>query len=135
MTDDNVRRNVALELQASREALEAARRIAEIGEHKSAVNRLYYSAYHAALAVCLAEGLEPKTHRGLVHLLKLHFVKRGTLPEWVESELSKLQTERDLADYEPTYQVDASAYAALSAGAQRLVAELENLLEARSLAP
>ena len=129
MTGENIRANVDEELAAAHEALDAAAANEKIGQLKTAVNRLYYAAYHAGLAVCLSEGIEPKTHRGLSHLLQLHFVKPGKLPGWVQSELSVLQTNRDLADYEPGYRVSVDDYQRLRATTDRLISELEAFLK------
>jgi uncharacterized protein len=90
-------------MQKAKRIWESAQRIAAIGDYEAATNRLYYAAFHAALAACLTEGLEPKSHRGLSNLLKLHFVETGKLPEWTHGALSRLQSERDLADYAPSY--------------------------------
>lgn len=133
MTEENKKANVSTELQMSSRALEAAKRNAAAADFATATNRLYYATYHAALAVLLSEGLEPKTHRGLTHLLKLHFVKKGLLPDWVEPAFSKIQLERELVDYEPGYSIDAEGYGRLSAEVQRLLRELEGLLRARGL--
>lgn len=131
MTDDNIRHNLAAELLKAHKDLESARRVAELNDFGTAVNRLYYAVYHAAYAVCLSAGLEPKTHRGLTHLLRLHFIDPGHVPAWVEPAFSTLQTTRDLADYEPTYEVTPAKYEASRSDADRLIAELEGHLRAR----
>lgn len=130
MTGDNRRANVAEELAAARRHRQAAERIAAIGEHEAAVNRLYYAALHAVRAVCLTEGIEPKSHRGLQRLLVLHFVSTGRLPEWVQSALGQLQTERDLADYVADFTVPAERYEERRTTADRLLGELEGYLHA-----
>lgn len=131
MTDDNIRVNIAAELLKAGKDLESARRTAEIGELGAAVNRLYYAVYHAALAVCLSAGLEPRSHRGVTHLLRLHFVDKTLLPAWVEPAFSMLQTTRDLADYEPTYEVTPAKYQTARDEAAKLFAELEGFLRSR----
>jgi uncharacterized protein (UPF0332 family) len=131
MTGDNRRANVAQELSAARRHRQAAERVAAIGEHETAVNRLYYAVLHAARAVCLTEGLEPKSHRGLKHLVVLHFVSAGKLPGWVQSALGQLETERDLADYVADFTVTAERYEERRATADRLLGELEDYLRAQ----
>ena len=53
------------ELDKSRRALATASANAAAGDLDAAVNRLYYAACHAAIAVCLTEGLDrrPTTER------------------------------------------------------------------------
>ena len=131
MSEEPRKKNVAAELALVRETLEAARRNAAAADFKTAINRLYYAAYHAAIAVLLSEDLEPKTHRGVTHLLKLHFVVPGHLPDEVVGAFSALQTERDLADYEPTYSITAQRYEQRRAEGEKLVTDLEVFLRAR----
>lgn len=44
-----------------------------------AESRLYYAIYHAAVAVLLTEGVEPRSHAGTASMLGLHFVKTGRM--------------------------------------------------------
>lgn len=130
MTDENRRRNIAAEMEASRRAREAAQRNAAAGDLATAMNRLYFAALHAAKAACLSEGLDPKTHRGLRSLLSLRFVHPGKLPEWVATVYARLETDRDLSDYEALFSVTAERYAERSGQAERLLAEIERYLRA-----
>ena len=41
--------------------------------------RLYYPIYHAAIAVLLTEGVEPRSHAGTLSLLGLHVAKTGRM--------------------------------------------------------
>jgi uncharacterized protein (UPF0332 family) len=99
VTDENRRSNLQLELDEARRCREAADVNAQSGYYKAAVNRLYYACYHAARAILLTEGLEPKRHSALRHLLALHFVKTGRLPVSITRTLAHLEDERELADY------------------------------------
>ena len=47
----------------------------------------------------ITRGLESKTHRGVIQLLNLHFVKDGPFPGEVANHLSHLETYRELSDY------------------------------------
>lgn len=129
MTDDNARAAVAQEYQAALRFRESAEHIAAVREYEAAANRLYLAALHAARAVCLTRGLEPKRHRGLKHLLALHFVATGELPDWVVSTLGQLETERDLADYGPGYTVSEARYGERRDACDQLLAELRRYLE------
>lgn len=130
MIDEVRRRNVAAEMEASRRAREAAERNAAAGDLATATNRLYFAALHAAKALCLSEGLDPKTHRGLKSLLSLRFVHPGRLPEWVATVYAQLETDRDLSDYAPTFSMTSERYAERSGQAQRLLDEIERHLRA-----
>lgn len=130
MTDDNRRANVTQEIAAAKRMREAAERIAAVDELEAAATRLYFAALHCAKAVLLTEGIEPKSHRGVHHLLALHFAHPGRLPDWIVSSFSQLETERDLADYVPMYTVTRQRWTDRRDACDRLVAELERYLRA-----
>ena len=44
-------------------------------------------------------GLESSTHRGVIQLLGLHFVRNGTLPPEAGSVLAQLEGSREVCDY------------------------------------
>lgn len=128
MSPENRRANIAEELAASRQAREAAARNAAAGDLKTAVNRLYYAVFHLARAVCLSEGIEPRRHRALNRLLRIHFVQAGRLAEWTVQTLSRLENDRDLADYVAAFQIDTARYQEREQEADRVLAELEAYL-------
>ncbi len=121
MTDENRRANVALELVESASCRDAAELNAASGHLKTAVNRLYYACFHAARAVLLTAGLEPKRHSGLRHMLSLHFVKTGLLPSSVSKTLAHLEDEREMADYIAASTLSADEYEAYRAEAEELL--------------
>jgi hypothetical protein len=130
VSPENRKANIADELAAARRARATAALNATAGDRSAAVNRLYYAAFHAARAVCLTEGLEAKTHRGLKHLLLLHFVEPGRLPEWTGEVLARLETKRDLADYAASYEIAPATYDTLADEADRLLAAIDAFLRA-----
>jgi uncharacterized protein (UPF0332 family) len=99
VTDDNKRANIASELARCDQSLEAARVLIEAGLLLDAESRLYYAAYHAALALLLTQGLEPRSHSGVSQLLGLHFVKTGRLDSEDARLFARLQKYRVEADY------------------------------------
>ncbi|MBI4613831.1 MAG: HEPN domain-containing protein [Planctomycetes bacterium] len=128
MTAEHRRENVRLEVEKSRRTRTTADRTAGDGDYDAAVNRLYYAAFHAARAVCLTGGLEAKSHRGLKHLLALHFVHAGLLPDWAQTVLSRLETERDLADYALGEATSREGFELRREETDRFLAEVEGFL-------
>jgi uncharacterized protein (UPF0332 family) len=99
VTEDNKRANVAAELARSDESLRAAVVLLEANLLRDAESRLYYAAYHAAMALLFTEGLEPRSHTGVSALLGLHFVKPGRLDPADGRLFARLQKYRIEADY------------------------------------
>jgi uncharacterized protein len=71
-----------------------------------AVSRAYYAAFHAAQAILVTEGLHAETHRGLMTLFGLHFVKTGKFETKFGKMLSNLKDDRETGDYEAVSFVD-----------------------------
>lgn len=87
-------------LAKSKEKLHTAENLLKEGSYDDAVSRAYYAAFHAAQAVLLTEGLTAETHRGLINLFGLHFVKTGKIDNKFGRYLSNLKDDREKGDYE-----------------------------------
>ena len=109
MTPENRRANGAAELDRAEESLRAARVLTEAGLLADAESRVYYAAYHAAVALLLAEGLEARSHTGVGRLLGFHFVKTGRLDAGDARLFARLQKYRIEADYSTAFVVTRDA--------------------------
>jgi len=101
MTDDNAAKNSADEVARGNEALAAARHLLAADFYNDAVSRAYYAAFHWARALLVSRGIEAKTHRGVIQLFHLHFVQEGLISEEAAGHLARLETYRELSDYNP----------------------------------
>lgn len=105
MTGNNRTINARSEAALGDDALRAAEVLLESGLYNDAVSRAYYAAFHYARALLLLEGLEPKTHRGVVALLLDRYERSGRLEPGAISALARLQTFRGLADYDASERI------------------------------
>lgn len=62
-------------------------------------NRLYYAVFHATLALLINDGHQTATHRGIVALFGIHYIKTGIFSIEEGKMYSRLQTMRDESDY------------------------------------
>ena len=99
MTDENRRHNIGLEVAEAEDRLAAATAVLH-HSFKSTATLAYYGAFHYARALLLAEGLQAKTHKGVVQLVNMHFVQQGRLSPELSRVLSVLQAERERAEYD-----------------------------------
>jgi uncharacterized protein (UPF0332 family) len=99
MTDVNKRANVVSELDRAGESMRAARVLVDASLLHDAESRLYYAIYHAAIALLLTEGIEPRSHAGTANLLGLHFVKTGRMTPEDARLFTRIQKYRLEADY------------------------------------
>ena len=65
----------------------------------TAINRLYYSCYHATKALLLTKDLVPKTHSGVITMLNQEFVSKNLFDKAQAAFFSKLMQERIDDDY------------------------------------
>ncbi len=65
----------------------------------TAINRMYYSCYHATKTLLLTKNLIPKTHSGVVTILHKEFVQNGFFDFSHASFFSRLMQERIEDDY------------------------------------
>ena len=86
-------------LAKAEEKLGVVDRLLAQNDFEDAVSRAYYAAYYAAQALLLSEGLEARSHGGLVALVGLHFVKTGKLDKKFGRYLSNLMEDRQQSDY------------------------------------
>lgn len=116
------------ELEKAREALDDARTLVESGSETGTVNRAYYACYHAAKAVLLAGGHDPRTHAGLVSQFGEHVVGGGEAAPDDGRFLNQMQTYRQRADY--GYESIPAEPAALYRRANDFVETMEELIDA-----
>lgn len=107
MTDEGRGASSAEELALAREELAAADQLAS-ALPRIALTRAYFAVFHAMRAALCGAGLEPRTHRGTLHLFNLHFVKTGIFPPEIARLGSRLQKYREEADYGASFVIDAA---------------------------
>ena len=103
MTEENRRDNIAEEIERAEAARRAAELLSQSGLFSDAVSRLYYFLFHWVRALLLTEGLEPRTHEGMLRMLAQRFVKKGAVAKEVAHTVSRLMKYREEADYNPSY--------------------------------
>lgn len=111
------------------EKLVTAKNLLRDGAYDDAVSRAYYSAFHAASAVLLSEGLVADTHSGLVNLFGLHFIKSGKFDKKLGKYLSNLKEDRESGDYEIFSAIDQEEAEVAVKEAEVFVGEMKKYLK------
>lgn len=128
MTDENRKLNARDEAARGEETLGAAKVLLAAGFPNDAVSRAYYAMFHFARAVLLLDGLQPKTHKGVVAVL-LDSRTPARLPREEVTALTTLQGLRDVADYSQA-RLSMETAAEEVAAAERFVAVARAILAA-----
>ncbi|MBI4531162.1 MAG: HEPN domain-containing protein [Candidatus Latescibacteria bacterium] len=87
-------------LQKSEKKLKVAKKLLRSEDYEDAVSRAYYAVYHAAQALLFTEGQKAETHKGVVTLFGLLFVKTGKFSRNTGKYLANLKDDREAGDYE-----------------------------------
>ena len=100
LTEDDRRALVAYRLDRAHETIKEIPYHIESGYYATAVNRMYYACYYAAVALLVSEGLQTATHNGVKTLLGLHFVHTGKLENEYGKTFARLYELRQSGDYD-----------------------------------
>lgn len=130
MTEDNRRRNALDEIARAETCLAEARALAGGAFPYGAASRAYYAVFHAARALVFSVGLEAKTHKGVVSTLGDHFVRPGRLTPAMGRLISRMQRDREDADYATGAVFTDDEAAQMIADAAAFLAEARHLLAA-----
>ena len=100
MTEENKKFNIEQEILKASQRLKHAQLLLDAQGFDTAVAQAYYAAFHYARALLLLEGLETRTHSGLIHLINVHFVRTGQITPQDVRILGNLESQRTVADYD-----------------------------------
>jgi uncharacterized protein (UPF0332 family) len=99
MEETSLKELVRKEIEAARERLDAAELLFNDGKLVDAVNRAYYSVYHAGKALLHSIGRDAKTHSGLVSEIGFYLVEKGKIEKRYGTILRRLFESRETSDY------------------------------------
>ena len=93
-------------LLRARDTFEDAQILAERSKWNSTINRLYYAAYYAVMALLLESDLNPTTHNGAKSNFSEHFILTNKIQKEYGKMYSQLFTWRQKGDYDDLFDFD-----------------------------
>ena len=120
---------IKLHLKFAEEELASANALFELGYYRDAISRAYYSMFHAAKALLLTKGINPKKHSGVVKMFGLHFVTEGFIEEIYVKALSRAFALRSRADYDIYYSPASEEAREIVESAEAFLERIKNALE------
>lgn len=93
-------------LLRAKETYEDAQILAQNDRWNSSINRLYYSAYYAVMALLQNSDLKPTTHTGAKSNFSEHFILTNVIPKEFGKIYSQLFTWRQKGDYDDLFDFD-----------------------------
>ena len=115
-------RKISRELELAEQLLQDAKFLLEGDSFRSSVNRAYYAAYHGVRALLASEGLNPKTHKGVLNQFGEAFIKTGKIDIALSDTLRRCFDARHEADYDIFAIFDEEEV-------EEMISEVEALLE------
>lgn len=100
MNPEHVKVLAAMRMQQATECLQDGKYLLSAGRgSRTAINRAYYAAFYAVLALLQTVGKTPRKHKGVLILFDTEFVKSGLLPKDLSADLHQLFEARQEDDY------------------------------------
>lgn len=85
--------------ETSVEALNDAKLMYDNERYKNALNRAYYSIFHAIRSVNALDGYDSSKHSGVISYFNQHYVKENVFPKELSKIIRLASENREKADY------------------------------------
>ena len=116
-------------LDKAKENIEVAERLLASNDFEVSISRAYYASFYAAHALLLSEGLNARSHGGVIALIGLHFVKAGKMDKKYARHLSNLLEDRQKGDYNLFSGLDRGDSEQALTESKEFIAEASRLLK------
>jgi uncharacterized protein (UPF0332 family) len=120
---------VRYRLSRAKDTFEDAQILAERNKWNSTINRLYYSAYYAVMALLLDSDLKPTTHNGAKSCFSEYFILKNIIPKELGKMYFQLFTWRQKGDYDDMFDFDKDKVMPYFAPVRELIDIIEKKLK------
>lgn len=131
-TEDERQAIVAYRMKKAKDTLEEAKGIASLGYWNAVANRLYYATYYITVALLIDYNFYAHTHQGVIHILGLHFISKGTLSKEAGRLYSRLFDLRQTGDYDDLFFLNEEDVKPLISLAEQYIEEITGLISKKS---
>lgn len=122
--DDLIKYRIA----RAKDTFEDAQILAEREKWNSTINRLYYAAYYAIMALLLDSDLKPVTHNGAKSNFSEYFIKTGKINKEYGKLYSQLFTWRQKGDYDDLFDFNKEKVLPYFEPVNRLISTIEIII-------
>jgi uncharacterized protein (UPF0332 family) len=129
LTDEEREAIIAFRIQKAKDTFAEANGIATLGFWNAVTNRLYYACYYITSALLIKYKFTAQTHQGVIHLLGLHFIRKGIVSANAGKFYSKLFELRQTGDYDDLYTLTEDIVKPMITAANDYIVELLNLIQ------
>ena len=129
LNDEEKRAIIAYRVDKAKKTLDDAKKVIELGLWTTAANRLYYAAYYAVSALLIAQGLNAKTHDGIIRLFNMNYIKTEKIDMELGRQYNRLFTMRITGDYGDCFDLQEADVKPLLEPAEQLVTKVISLIQ------
>lgn len=122
--DDLIKYRIA----RAKDTFEDAQILAEREKWNSTINRLYYAAYYAVMALLLDSDFKPSTHNGAKSNFSEYFIKTGKINKEYGKMYSQLFTWRQKGDYDDLFDFNKEKVLPYFEPVNRLISTIEIMI-------
>lgn len=116
-------------IERAKDTLDDALILFEKEKWNSSINRLYYAAYYAIMALLLNSDIKPTTHNGAKSNFTQYFIKTSIISKDLGKLYSQLFTWRQKGDYDDLFDFDKDKVEPYFEPVKNLIASIERLLQ------
>lgn len=120
--------NIQYRIKRARETYKDAVYLFEIDSINSSVNRLYYAAFYATIALLLNSGIQIKSHNGVKQKLGEEFVLKGIISKEFAKTYGILSDYRHKGDYDDLFDFDKEVVEQLMKSVKEYINRIEEII-------
>ncbi len=120
---------VEYRIKRAKDTFEDALILAEKNKWNSAINRLYYAAYYAVIALLLKSDIKITTHNGVKSNFSEHFIKTGIISKDLGKIFSQLFTWRQKGDYDDLFDFEKEKVLPYLEPVKELIENIQQLVK------
>lgn len=119
-------------LSRAEETLDDAQANLGLGRYEAAANRAYYAAFQALRAVLSLDGIDRKSHSGVIAEFRRLYVKPGIFQSGISKAIDDLSEVRHQSDYEAFYRTEQASAIKQVHDAEMVVESVKTYLQRRN---
>ncbi|HBL75191.1 MAG: hypothetical protein A2W90_05935 [Bacteroidetes bacterium GWF2_42_66] len=121
--------HIKYRIARSWDTLDDARILAAKGKWNSTINRLYYAAYYAVMALLLKHELNPTTHNGAKTNFTEYFIKTQKIDKKYGKIYAQLFTWRQKGDYDDLFYFEENQVMQYFEPVEELIHKVESIIK------
>jgi len=120
---------ISYRISRAKDTYDDAQILAEREKWNSSMNRLYYAAYYAVMALLLNSDIKPTTHNGAKSYFSEFFIKTGKIDTQYGKIYSQLFTWRQKGDYDDLFDFEKDKVIPYFEPVNELILTIEKLVK------